>query len=52
MKRARGFGRYTRGSRVREASGLLVEDPTGVDPGKGTFFPWYEEAGENIVGCG
>lgn len=52
MKSVRGFGRCTRGSMVRDASGLLLDECEGVDPGNGTFLPWYDDAGVKMVGCG
>jgi hypothetical protein len=47
---ARGFGRCIRVSSVREASGLALDECDGVEPGKGTFLPWYEDAGLKMVG--
>lgn len=41
-----------RASSVRDASGLAFDECEGVEPGKGTFFPWYEDAGLKMVGCG
>lgn len=52
MNSALGLGSWLRGSRVRDASGLLLEECEGVEPGNGTFLPWYEEEGLNIVGWG
>jgi hypothetical protein len=51
-KSVRGFGSWVRASKVRDASGLLLEECEGVEPGNETFFPWYDEAGGKIVGCG
>jgi hypothetical protein len=50
--KARGFGKCMRVSRVREASGLALDECEGVDPGNGIFLPRYEDAGLKIVGCG
>jgi len=51
MKSILGLGKVMR-SKVREASGLLLEECDGVDPGKGTFLPWYDDDGLKMVGCG